>query len=115
LVFALVIILQYRTLTEIHAKGYLEIGLLVHLCPAAGRVLGGQPIAVGGALSLTTAARNVGVALVVTTASFPDSAALTTVIVFAIFQTILLGLCALFFGRVFPTLPSLLGVTGITV
>jgi bile acid:Na+ symporter, BASS family len=115
LVFALIIIQQYRTLTEIHAKGYLGICLLVLLCLAAGWVLGGQPIAVRRAMSLTSAARNVGVALVIATTSFPDSAAVTAVIVFAIFQTILLGFCVLFLGRVLPTVRSLLNAAEITV
>lgn len=115
LVFALIIILQYRTLTEIHAKGYFGICLLVLLCLATGWVLGGQPIAVRTAMSLTTAARNLRDALVIAPVSFPDTAAVTAAIVFAIFQTILLGFCALFFGRVFPTLRSLLNAIEITV
>jgi predicted Na+-dependent transporter len=114
LVFTLIIILQYRTLTEVHAKGYFGICLLVLLCLAAGWILGGQPIAVRTAMSMTTAARNVRVALVIATVSFSDTAAVTAVIVFAIFQT-LLGLCALFFGRVLPTLRSLLNATEMTV
>jgi hypothetical protein len=96
LVFTLIIILQYRTLTEVHAKGYLRICLLVLLCLAAGWILGSQPVAVRTAMSMTTAARNVRVALVIATVRFSDTAAVTAVIVFSIFQTILLGLCALF-------------------
>jgi predicted Na+-dependent transporter len=115
LVFTLIIILQYRTLTEIHAKGYLGMCLLVLLCLAAGWILGGQTVAVRAAMSMTTAARNARVALVIATVSFPDTAAVTAIIVFSIFQTILLGLCALFFGRVFPTLRSLLNAPEITV
>ena len=107
LVFALIIALQYRTLVEIRAKGYLEISILVFLFLAAGLVLGGQPVALRKAIGLTTAARNVGVALVIATASFPDTAAVTAVIVFAIFQTMVLVLFALLLARVSATLQSL--------
>jgi BASS family bile acid:Na+ symporter len=107
LVFALIIALQYRTLVEVRAKGYLEICILIFLFLAAGLVLGGQPIALRKAIGLTTAARNVGVALVIATASFPDTAAVTAVIVFAIFQTMILVLFALLLARVSATLQSL--------
>ena len=59
----------------------------------------GQVIGIRRAVGLTTAARNVGVALVIATASFPDSAAVTAVIVVAMFQTLLLALIALWMGR----------------
>jgi predicted Na+-dependent transporter len=54
-------------------------------------------------MSLTTAARNVGVALAIATASFPGSTAVTAVIVFAIFQTILVALVAFSVGRLYST------------
>jgi bile acid:Na+ symporter, BASS family len=107
LVFALIIALQYRTLVEIRAKGYVGICILIFLFLAAGLVLGGQPIALRKAIGLTTAARNVGVALVIATASFPDTGAVTAVIVFAIFQTMILVLFALLLARVSATLQSL--------
>ena len=53
-------------------------------------------------MSLTTASRNVGVALVIAT-SFPDSAEVTSVIVFAIAQTVLLSAVAVVFGRLTPS------------
>ena len=108
-VFALIIALHFRTLVEIRGKGYLGICFLVLLCLAAGWIVGGQPIETRRAVSLTTGARNVGVALVIATASFPDTAAVTAVIVFAIFQTILLGLIAVFLGLTTTTVQSLYG------
>jgi BASS family bile acid:Na+ symporter len=81
-VFALIIALQYRTLAEIRTKGY---------------------VATRRAVGLTTAARNIGVALVIATASFPGTAAVTAVIVFAIFQTVLVALFALALGRLAPS------------
>ena len=98
-VFALIISLQYKTLAEIRWVGFVGLTLLILLCLAAGWIVGGQMIGVRRAVSLTTAARNVGVALVIATASFPDSAAVTAVIVVAIFQTMLLTLISLSMGR----------------
>ena len=63
-------------------------------CGFGGRVIGIRP-----AVGLTPATRNVGVALVIATASFPDSAAVTAVIAVVMFQTLLLALIALWMGR----------------
>ncbi len=90
MVFALIISLQYKTLAEIRWVGFVGLTLLILLSLAAGWIVGGQMIGIRRAVALTTAARNVGVALVIATASFPDSAAVTAVIVVAIFQTVLL-------------------------
>jgi bile acid:Na+ symporter, BASS family len=104
-VFGLIIALQYRTLAEIRWVGFVGINLLVLLCLAAGWILGGQVTGIRRAVGLTTAARNVGVALVIATASFPDSAAVTAVIFVAIFQTVGLVLIALWMGRL-PSAPQ---------
>ena len=104
-VFALIISLQYKTLAEIRWVGFVGLTLLILLCLAAGWIVGGQVIGIRRAVSLTTAARNVGVALVIATASFPDSAAVTAVIVVAIFQTVLLTLISLSMGR-FSSVPQ---------
>ncbi len=98
-VFAFIISLQYRTLAEIRWLGFAGLTLLILLCLTAGWMVGGQMIGIRRAEGLTTAARNVGVALVIATASFPDSAAVTAVIVVAMFQTLLLVLIALWMGR----------------
>jgi bile acid:Na+ symporter, BASS family len=104
-VFALIISLQYKTLAEIRWVGFVGLTLLILLCLAAGWLVGGQVIGIRRAVGLTTAARNVGVALVIATASFPDSAAVTAVIVVAIFQTVLLTLISLSMGR-FSSVPQ---------
>ena len=98
-VFALIISLQYKTLAEIRWVGFVGLTLLILFCLAAGWIVGGPMIGIRRAVSLTTAARNVGVALVIATASFPDSAAVTAVIVVAIFQAVLLTLISLSMGR----------------
>jgi len=104
-VFALVIALQYRTLAEIRPKGFVGICLLIVLCLAAGWFLGGLSVDLRKAVGLTTGTRNAGVALVIATASFPDTAAVSATVVFAIFQTILLAPLALLMGRLAPATP----------
>jgi predicted Na+-dependent transporter len=79
--------------------GFVGLTLLILLCLTAGWIVGGQVIGIRRAVGLTTAARNVGVALVIATASFPDSAAVTAVIVVAMFQTLLLARIALWMVR----------------
>jgi bile acid:Na+ symporter, BASS family len=98
-VFVLLVTLQYPTLAEIRWKSFAGICVLVLLCLAAGWIVGGRVTAIRRAVGMTTAARNVGVALVIATASFPESAAVTAVILFAIFQTIGLLAIALWIGR----------------
>ena len=98
-VFVLLVTLQYPTLAEIRWKSFAGICVLVLLCLAAGWTVGGRVTAIRRAVGMTTAARNVGVALVIATASFPESAAVTAVILFAIFQTIGLLAIALWIGR----------------
>lgn len=100
-VFTLIITLQYKTLAEIRWPGFVGINLLVLLYLAAGWILGVERSEFAG--RLTTGARNVGVALVIATASFPDSAAVTAVICAAIFQTGVLVLIALCMGRFHAT------------
>jgi predicted Na+-dependent transporter len=103
-VFVFIISLQYRTLAEIRWLGFVGLTLLILLCLAADWLVGGHDWN-SPAVGLTLAARNVGVALVIATAGFPDSPAVTAVIVVAMFQTLLLALVALWMGR-FSSLPQ---------
>jgi bile acid:Na+ symporter, BASS family len=101
-VFALIISLQYQTLADIRVKGFVGMCVLILLCLATGWILGTKSIGVRKSLALTTAARNVGVALVIATASFPASDAVTSVIIFAIAQTLIVAFVALLLGRFSP-------------
>lgn len=104
ILFTLIIALQYQTLAQIRAKGFVGMCSLVILSLVAGWVVGGGPVDDRRAVALTTATRNVGVALVIASASFPGSLALTAVVIYAIIQTFLLALLALLLGRFAPTL-----------
>ena len=106
-VVALIVTGQSRTLTEIRGSAFVGINLLLLVCLAGGWILGGKESGIRNSVGLTTAARNVGVALVIATASFPDTAAVTAVMLVAIFQTVLLLLFAVWMGRfLLPWRPS---------
>jgi hypothetical protein len=51
---------------------------------------------------MATAVRNVGVALVIATASFPGTKAVAAATAFALFQTLAVALAALAWGRLTP-------------
>lgn len=106
-VLALLFWIQYPTLRQLHVRTFVGIGVLVLLSLLAGWALGGGNSELRKALGLTTSARNVGVALVIATASFPDSVAVTAVIVFALSQIVLVTIVAFLWGR--------LGVRGLGV
>ena len=89
---------QWRTLSHIHIKGYLGMLCVLVMSIAAGRVMtihGENP----KAMVLTTSVRNVGVALVIATASFPGTAAVSSVTAYALFQTIVMALVAFVWGK----------------
>lgn len=98
-VLALLFWIQYPTLTQLRVRAFVGIGVLVLLSLLAGWAFGGGSSELRKAVGLTTSARNVGVSLVIATASFPDSVAVTAVIVFALFQIVLVTIVALLWGR----------------
>jgi bile acid:Na+ symporter, BASS family len=53
--------------------------------------------------TLSTGVRNVGVSLVIATGSFPGTPAVTAALAFAIFQTVVLALVAVAWGRLRPS------------
>jgi BASS family bile acid:Na+ symporter len=100
LLLTLIIVSQFRTLAEIHFKGYFGMLCLVLATLAAGRVVTkrGQDNT-AKSIVLTTSVRNVGVGLVIVTASFPGTPAITSATAYAIFQTVTIALLALAWGR----------------
>jgi BASS family bile acid:Na+ symporter len=103
LLLTLIIVAQFRTLAEIHLRGYFGM-----LCLVLASVAGGVLMAKRGdedtakSMVLTTSVRNVGVSLVIVTASFRGSPAITSATAYAIFQTVMIALLALAWGRHAP-------------
>ncbi len=84
---------------EIRLRGYLGMTALLVASWAAGWLLGGPGFAARKAMVITTALRNVGVGLVIATASFPGTAAVTACLAYGLFEIFGTLLLALWWGR----------------
>ena len=90
---------QWRMIMAIPLVAYTGMLALVLAALAAGWLCSGSGKERRTAMVMATAVRNVGVALVIATTSFPGTRAVAAATVFALFQTILLALVALGWGR----------------
>lgn len=93
---------QLRMLAQIRLIGYAAMLALVAAFVAAGWLLGGPGRDSRKTLAITTAVRNVGVGLVIATASFGGTRAVVATTAFALFQTVLMALVALWWGKLTP-------------
>ena len=99
IVFAVILVVQFDLLRHIRLTGFAGMLLLVAAFTMIGWLLGGPDASNRKAMALSTGIRNVGVGLVIATGSFPGTSAVTVALAFAIFQTIVLALAALAWGR----------------
>jgi bile acid:Na+ symporter, BASS family len=90
---------QFDTLLAIPLRAFLGMTALMLAGLAAGWLLGGPARGDRAATAMATSVRNVGVTLVIAVASFPGTPAVTAATAFGLFQTILVGLIALAWGR----------------
>jgi BASS family bile acid:Na+ symporter len=90
---------QWHILMELSIRGYLGMLSLVLVGVGAGWLLGGPGSENRTAMTMATSVRNVGVSLVIATGSFAGTKAVTAVTAFAIFQTVVMALVALGWGR----------------
>jgi BASS family bile acid:Na+ symporter len=112
LLLIVIIYVQFRTLAEIHLRGYLGMMCLVLATLLAGALVTKQPQSeTGKSMIVTTSVRNVGVSLVIATASFPGTAAITSATAYAIFQTITVAILALAWGRFTRDVPVMVRKT----
>lgn len=91
--------IQREMLMGIPLRAFFGMLALVLLSVAAGWLLGGPGMKQRTSMVMATAVRNVGVALVIATASFPGTPAVSAATAFAIFQTLVMALVALAWGR----------------
>ena len=96
---SVILAVQFRMLVEIRIVGYFGMLALVIASLAAGWLFGSSRDARRKTLALTTAVRNVGVALVIASGSFAGTAAVTATTAFALFQTVVIALVAMAWGR----------------
>ncbi len=101
-VIGLILTVHFQTLMAIRPRGFVGMLVLVLAALAAGWLLGMPGSDNRKAMAITTAVRNVGVGLVIATSSFPGTPAVTATLAFALFQTILLAIVALGWGRLAP-------------
>jgi BASS family bile acid:Na+ symporter len=90
---------QFGMLIGIPLRAHLGMFALVTASVAAGWLLGVPGRANRTALAMATGVRNVGVSLVIAASSFAGTPAVTAATAFALFQTVLLALVALAWGR----------------
>lgn len=95
----LVLVVQFRTLIHIPLKGFIGMPMLVAANAIIGWSTGGPTSENRRSLSLTTAVRNVGLSLAIAASNFPGTVAVTAATTFALFQTVLMALVAVAWGR----------------
>ena len=93
----LILYVQADMLTSIPLRGFVGMLALVLAGVAAGWFLGGSDNR--SAMVMATSVRNVGVSLVIVTAAFPGTGAVLAATAFGIFQTVVMALIALGWGR----------------
>jgi bile acid:Na+ symporter, BASS family len=96
---AVILAVQFRMLAQIRLTGYVGMLALVTASVAAGWLLGGPGRDGRKTLAITTSVRNVGVGLVIATASFGGTPAVAATTAFALFQTLFMALVALWWGK----------------
>jgi BASS family bile acid:Na+ symporter len=96
---ATILAVQFNTLIAIPPRAFAGMAALVLAGLIAGYLLGGPGSAERVAMAMATSVRNVAVTLVIAIASFPGTSAVTAATAFGLFQTILVALVALGWGR----------------
>jgi BASS family bile acid:Na+ symporter len=110
--FGLILGVQFQMMTEIRLTAYLGMLALVIASTAAGWALGGRVSANRTAMAMATGVRNVGVSLVIATGSFAGTAAVTAATAFAVFQTVVMAIIALIWGRMASsTVPTAVSIS----
>jgi BASS family bile acid:Na+ symporter len=103
LLLTVILITQGRLLAEIRLIGYVGMLCLLLVTMLAGGLAGGEMAQDRKGMVITTAVRNVGAALVIVAVSCPGTAAISSTTIYALFQTVVIVLVALVWGRLAPS------------
>jgi bile acid:Na+ symporter, BASS family len=95
----LILVVQFRLLTEIRPRALVGMLALLIASWAAGWLLGGKDTGTRKAMTLTASLRNVGVGLVVASSAFPGTPALTAVLAYGLFEVVGTLFLALIWAR----------------
>jgi BASS family bile acid:Na+ symporter len=98
-ILGLIVVVHFRVLAVLRARAFMGMFALVAASMAAGWLLGEEGSENRRAMGFSTSVRNVAVGLVITTASFPGTPAMTAALVYGLFQTVVLAVVALIWGR----------------
>jgi BASS family bile acid:Na+ symporter len=98
-----ILTVQFDTLSAIPWRAFGGMAALVFAGVAAGWLFGGPGRADRVAMAMATSVRNVAVTLVIAAGSFPGTPAVTAATAFGLFQTILVALLAVAWGRLLPS------------
>jgi BASS family bile acid:Na+ symporter len=101
-----VLVAQFQMLIGIPVKAFVGMLVLVLGSVALGWLLGEKGSRNRKTLAVTTSVRNVGVSLVLATASFPGTKAVTAAMAFAVFQTMVMAVVSLLWGRLTSPPPT---------
>ena len=99
LTFGLILVVQFPALVRIRPTGYLGMLALVAAGLLFGWLLGGPGRGNRTALAMVTSVRNLGVAIVIASASFAGTPAVTATTAFGLFQTVVIATVALAWGH----------------
>jgi bile acid:Na+ symporter, BASS family len=99
LTVGLILAVHFRFLLGVRLVSYAGMLALALASVGAGWVLGGPGGKERTAMAFSTGVRNVGVGLVIATASFPGTPAVTAALAYALFQTLALAALASLWGR----------------
>jgi BASS family bile acid:Na+ symporter len=109
LLLIVIVFVQFQTLAEIQLRGYFGMMCLVLATLLAGVLVTRQlQSETSKSMIVTTSVRNVGVSLVIATASFPGTAAITAATAYAIFQTVTIAMVVLAWGHLTRDVPVVL-------
>jgi bile acid:Na+ symporter, BASS family len=100
ILLATILVVQFDMLTGIPLRAFFGMLLLLSATLAIGWLLGGPGAEARKTLALTTSVRNAGVSLVIASSSFPGTPVVSAATAYALFQTIVMALVAMAWGRI---------------
>jgi bile acid:Na+ symporter, BASS family len=112
LILSIIFVVHFRMLIAIRLLAFAGMLALVISSLIVGWLLGESGSKDRKAMGFSTSVRNVAVALVITTATFPVTPAVTAALVYGLFQTIVLAGIALAWGRPGVTTKPVVSETG---
>jgi BASS family bile acid:Na+ symporter len=113
-VFGLILGVHVHMFAAIRLRAFAGMFALVISSLLTGWVLGESGSSNRKTLGFSTSVRNVAVSLVIATGSFPGTAAVTAALVYGVFQTLVLALVAVVWGRLETMIEPIAGAATVS-